>query len=363
MMIRYTLSILILTGVIFAGCAGKSEKAVKNNDAPVPVTVNQSSSGTDKDFVSVSGKLIAKNSANVSTRMMGYIVRLTTDVGQSVRAGQLLFSINSTDLEAKRGQVKAQIAMAQANFNNAKKDYERFQNLFKTESASQKELDDMTTRYESAKAGLEASKQMEKEVNSQFSYANVTAPISGIVTAKYANQGDMANPGMPILTIESPSLLQAQVLVSEQDITRIKPGNKVQVVVKAANKTIPGTIAEISKSSANTGGQYIVKVGIQNSADLLPGMFVNVLLPFADDQKVNNSGSESVMIPETALVKNGQLTGVYVVSEQKTAVLRWLKTGRKLGSEIEILSGLKADEPYIISSDGRLYNGVPVVLK
>lgn len=363
MMRRYTLSILILTGILFDGCAPNSERAVKNSDAPVPVTVSQSSGQSGNNDVSVSGKLIAKNSVNVSTRMMGYIVRLTADVGQSVSAGALLFSINSTDMEARRGQVKAQIAMAQASYNSAKKDYERFQNLFETQSASQKELDDITTRYESAKATLDAARQLEAEVNAQFSYVNVTAPISGLVTAKYANQGDMANPGMPVLTIESPSLLQAQVLVSERDITRIKPGNKVQVTIKAPDKTIPGTVAQISKSSANTGGQYVVKISIQNSADLLPGMFVNVLLPLADEQKSNVSKDERVMIPETALVKNGQLTGVFVVSEQKTAVLRWLRTGRKLGSEIEILSGLKADEPYIISSDGRLYNGVPVVLR
>ncbi|HNQ26879.1 MAG TPA: efflux RND transporter periplasmic adaptor subunit, partial [Aquaticitalea sp.] len=71
----------------------------------------------------------------------------------------------------------------------------------------------------------------------------------------------------------------------------------------------------------------------------------------------------AVLIPESALVRNGQLTGVYVVSEQKTAVLRWLKTGKTIGENIEILSGLKVDEPYITSSDGKLYNGVKIQIK
>lgn len=364
MMKRYTYSILISAGLIFAGCAAKEDKLVQNDDQPVPVIVQQSSTKPDKDFVSVSGKLVAKNTVNVSTRMMGYIVKMNADIGQNVRAGQLLFSINATDLEAKREQVKAQIAMAQANFNNAKKDYERFQNLFKTESASQKELDDMTTRYESAMAGLQAAKQMEREVGSQFSYANVTAPVSGIVTARYAEQGDLASPGMPILTVESPSVLQAQAMVSERDITKIKPGAKVQVTVKAFDKSVDGTVAEISKSSANTGGQYIVKINIVNSTDFLPGMFVSVLLPASDVANTPSPGEKVLLtVPDSALIRNGQLTGIYVVSEQKTAVLRWLKTGKKFGSEVEILSGLKAGEPYILSSEGRLYNGLRVIVK
>jgi multidrug resistance efflux pump len=84
-----------------------------------------------------------------------------------------------------------------------------------------------------AQAGLQAAQQMKNEVNAQYSYTNVTAPISGTITAKFAEQGDMASPGMPLLTIESPSSLQAQVLVSEQNITMISNGMPVQVTLKS----------------------------------------------------------------------------------------------------------------------------------
>ena len=147
-------------------------------------------------------------------------------------------------------------------FNIAKKDFERFQNLYKNQSASQKELDDMRARYEMAQAGLQAAQQMKNEVNAQYRYTNVTAPISGTVTAKYASQGDMASPGMPIQTIESPSVLQAQVLVSEQDITLIKQGMSVKVVLKNTNQQVNGIVSEVSLSAANTGGQYMVKIAM-----------------------------------------------------------------------------------------------------
>ena len=135
----------------------------------------------------------------------------------------------------------------------------------------------------------------------------------------------MASPGMPLLTIESPGALQAQVLVSEQNITLLKSGMPVKVTLKSTNKEVSGTVSEISRSSTNTGGQYLVKINVPASKDLLPGMFVNVQFPFKNSGNVNQDFQDGVMIPKSAIVENGQLTGVYTVSSQNTAVLRWVK--------------------------------------
>lgn len=360
---KYLYSTLFLSVLIFQSCSSDKEKSAENGDTPVSVTISKSYANSNGSFVSASGKLVAKNSVNISTRMMGYITSLKAEIGQNVNAGQLLVSINSADVQAKGGQANAQISQAQANYNIAKKDYERFQNLYKSQSASQKELDDMQARFEMAKAGLNAANQLKNEVNAQYRYTNITAPISGTITAKYAEQGDLASPGMPILTIESPYALQAQVLISEQNITLIQQGMSVDVTLKSLNKTVSGTVSEISKSAANTGGQYLIKINIHNTSDLLPGMFVNVKFAFKNSGKINQDFQESVMIPKSALVEKGQLTGVYVVSSNNTAVLRWLKTGKTFGNEVEILSGLTPQESYIISSNGKLYNGAKVQLK
>lgn len=360
---KYIYSALVLSAIFMGSCSSDKKKSVQNSDAPISVTISQTTAGSAASSATASGKLVAKSTVNVSTRMMGYITAMKAEVGQNVIAGQLLVSINAADIQAKGGQASANIAQAQANFNIAKKDYERFQNLYKSQSASQKELDDMRARYEMAQAGLQAAQQMKNEVNAQYRYTNVTAPISGTITAKYAEQGDLANPGMPLLTIESPSSLQAQVLVSEQNIAMITNGMPVNVTLKSINKTVSGTVSEISKSAANTGGQYMVKVNIHNASNLLPGMFVNVQFPFKTSGNINESFSETMMIPTTALVENGQLTGVYVVSSQNTAILRWLKTGKTVGNQIEILSGLNSKESYIVSSAGKLYNGAKIQIK
>ncbi|WP_449399066.1 efflux RND transporter periplasmic adaptor subunit [Chryseobacterium wanjuense] len=341
----------------------RRKKSAQNTDVPVSVTVSRTTAGSEGSSVTASGKLVAKNSVNVSTRVMGYITAMKAEVGQNVTAGQPLVSINATDIQAKGGQAAAAIAQAQASYTIAKKDYERFQNLYKSQSASQKELDDMRARYEMAQAGLQGARQMKNEVNAQYRYTNISAPISGTVTAKFSEPGDMASPGMPLLTIESSSSLQAQVLVSEQNIGMISNGMPVEVTVKSINKTVSGTVSEISRSAANTGGQYMVKINIHTASGLLPGMFVNVKFPFEGSGKISQNFQESMMIPKTALVENGQLTGVYVVSSQNTAILRWLKTGKIFGDQVEILSGLNPKETYIISSAGKLYNGVKVQVK
>lgn len=347
---------------VLASCSSDKNE-IKDNAKPIEVKLSNSATTDALGYAGASGKLVAKNSVNVSTRMMGYITSLRADVGDFVSAGQGLVSINNTDIQAKGGQANAQIAQAQANFNIAQKDFQRFQNLYNNQSASQKELDDMRARYEMAKANLDGARMMKNEVNSQYRYTNITAPISGVITAKYANQGDLANPGMPILTIESSGNLQAQVLVSEQDITLIKSGMPVKVLMKSTNNEVTGTVAEISRSATNTGGQYLVKINVPQSRDYLPGMFVNVVFPFKRSGSVNQDFQESVTVPKSALVENGQLTGIYTVSSANTAMLRWIKTGKTLGDQVEILSGLNSKEPYIVSANGKLFNGAKVQVK
>src|SRR5690606_22340976 len=136
-------------------------------------------------YITASGKIEAENGANVSTRMMGYVTSLKVKTGQRVIEGQLLATINSADIQAKKAQVEAGILQATAAYNNAKKDFDRFVTLFNQRSVSQKEMDDMTTRFEMAKAGLEAARQMKNEVMAQFSYTNITAPFSGTVTGTF----------------------------------------------------------------------------------------------------------------------------------------------------------------------------------
>jgi RND family efflux transporter MFP subunit len=337
-------------------CGDQKQKMVADNSAVVTVSLNSVSQESSNSFLTTSGKIEAVNSANLSTRMMGYVDEIYVKVGEKVRKGQQLISISNTDLTAKLAQVNASVTEATAAYNNAEKDFNRFTSLFNENSASQKELDDITANYTMAKARLEGAKQMKNEVSAQFSYANIRAPFSGTVTNKFINVGDMANPGMPLLEVESPGKFQVLAMVPESEILQIKANTDVGVVLKSLGKTVQGKVVEVSTSAKNTGGQYMVKVVLDKTdATVMSGMYATVQFPTGPSKN-----SQVVMLPKDAIVTNGQLTGVYTVSQTNTALLRWLRLGRSIGDKIEVLSGLSSDEQYIVSAEGKLYNGAKI---
>lgn len=353
-------TILTVSLALFAiSCGSKDKEVAVDNSPAIKVKVNQVEANGNSPFLSVSGKIQATNSADLSTRMMGYVNKVHVNVGDKVRKGQLLVSINNSDLQAKRAQVNAGITEATAAYNNAQKDYNRFKNLFADNSASQKEMDDMTANFEMSKARVEAANQMKNEINAQFAYSNITAPFSGTVTSKNVESGNMANPGVPLISIETPGKFEVMAMVPETEISDINKGTIVDVLVKSINKTIKGKVTEVSTSAKNTGGQYLVKIDLDKTeANILSGMFTTIQFPVARKVK-----SEMVLISTEAIITNGQLSGVYTASQSNTALLRWLRLGRTFGNQVEVLSGLNSDEAYIVSAEGKLYNGVKITIQ
>jgi RND family efflux transporter MFP subunit len=346
----YTLA--LLTAALLISCGEEKDKTATDEKAAIKVSLSSPAEGISP-FVSVSGKIEAVNSANLSTRMMGFINKIHVNIGDKVKKGQLLISINNSDLRAQLAQVNAKITEATAAYNNAEKDYQRFKALFEENSASRNELDDVTANYEMAKARLEAATQMKNETESQFAYVNIRAPFSGVITNKFAEEGTLANPGMPLLAMEAPGAFEVRATVPESEISSIQQGAPVKVLVKSIDKTIDGKVSEVGISAKNTGGQYPVKISLQETnADILSGMYVSIQFPIEKTET-----SQAILIPASAIITRGDLKGIYTVSTQNTAVLRWIRTGRSYGDNIEVLSGLNAEEQYITGAEGKLYNG------
>ncbi|WP_298288374.1 efflux RND transporter periplasmic adaptor subunit [uncultured Lutibacter sp.] len=349
--------IAILTLIVTTSC-GESKKETVDNRPTVSVIVSTPST-ENGTFITASGKIEAVQNANISTRMMGFVTKIHVNVGQKVTKGQLLISINSADIAAQKAQINASITEATAAYKNAEKDYNRFKSLFETNSASQKEMDDITANFQMAKARLEAANQMKNQLNAQLSYSNITAPFSGVITGKFINKGDMATPGIPLLSIENPTNFQVIAMVPESEITSIKTGTTVQVIVKSTNQKLTGKVTEVSTSTKNTGGQYLVKVVLDKSeVNLLSGMFTSIQFPTE-----NTTTTSKILVPTNALIHKGELTGVYVVGQNNTALLRWLRLGRQFGDKTEILSGLSVDEQFVVSSKSKLTNGAKLQIQ
>lgn len=362
---KKTLQVFAGIGLLFlAACSSKDKKdPVANADTAIVVTVS-TPSGDVQQGINVSGQIEASQTANISTRVMGYITMLKVKVGDHVNKGQLLATISNQDMLAKRGQTDAMIAEAQAAVSSAQKDYDRFTALYKQQSATAKELDNVTLQYNAARARMEGARQMRNEVNAQLGYTSLTAPFSGIVTQKLADAGSMASPGMPILTIEQSGSYQVSAAVPENSINQIKQGTEAIVTIKALDKTIKGTVTQINQSSQYTGGQYIIKVSIPDNEKkgLYAGMYANVAIEVKEVAAVKTAGN-SVMVPVSSIEHKDQLTGLYTISSNNTALLRWVRLGKTYGNQVEVLSGLEKNETFVLTADGKLYNGVPVSIK
>lgn len=352
--------IFILTALLgLSSCNSSSEEKTEIQNEYITVTAHIIGANDDSGYLTASGKVIATNSASLSTRMMGFVDKMYVQMGDTVRKDQLLLKLNNADLTAKQAQTNAGIAEAAASFKNAEKDYQRFQNLFAENSASQKELDDQRARFEMSKARLELARQMKNEVNSQFAYVNLRAPFNGVITNTFIDTGDMASPGVPLVSIESLGSYSVIVSVPENEIAAVTSGGKVQVLIKSINTKLTGIVTEISSSAKNTGGQYLVKVSLDKpDAKMLSGMYATVQFPIE-----KNTSVATILIPQEAIVYRGQLTGIYTMSQSDKALLRWVRLGRTLGDSVEVLSGIEVGEKYILAPEGKLYNGANITIK
>jgi RND family efflux transporter MFP subunit len=349
-----TLLVTIALTVIYACSSVEKQEQV---GTPVKVEVYTPAKVADGGIY-LSGEVTAKQTAAISTRMMGYVKKIYVKPGDRVAAGQLLVSISSDEVLAKKAQVQAMLTEAEAAAKNAQRDYERFQVLHKQNSVSDKELENVSLQHTSMNAKVEMARQQLSEVNAMLAYADIRAPFAGIVTQKMMDEGGMANPGMPILAMEQSGELQVVSSVPENFIPAIKVGDVAQIELKSLNRTIDGKVSELSPSAYGAGGQYRMKLAIhaEDKTDIHAGMYVNILIPNA----TNSDVSSKIMLDPASIVYRDQLTGIYVVDNQSQAHLRWVRLGKTTGNRVEALSGVKPDERIVLTAEGKLYNGVKV---
>ncbi|MBS5797101.1 MAG: efflux RND transporter periplasmic adaptor subunit [Dysgonomonas mossii] len=346
-----------IVGISTLYSCSSSDKLEDKDKTIVKVEAYSPGQSTNEGFY-LSGEVTAKQTANISTRMMGYINKIYVKPGDKVASGQLLVSISSDDILAKKAQIQAMITEAEAVAKNAQRDYERFKTLRNQNSVSDKELENVALQNTSMNAKVQIARQQMNEVNAMLSYTNIRAPFSGVVTQKMVDEGSMANPGMPILTIEQNGELQVIASIPENYIQYVKVGDVAKMELKSLGASIDGKVSELSPSAFRTGGQYSMKLAIdtKDKENIRPGMYVNILIP----NKTSENITSKIMLDKSSIVYRDQLTGVYVIDDQSQANLRWIRLGKTIGNQVEVLSGLSQNDKIVSKAEGKLYNGVKV---
>jgi RND family efflux transporter MFP subunit len=291
----------------------------------------------------------------VSTRMMGWVSELHVREGDAVVEGQRLLSIDDRDMQAKRAQVEAGIREAEAVVANAEKMAERFTNLYEAKAVSKSQLDDVLTGLDRARAGLAQAEAARAELEAHLGYLDIRAPVSGVVTRRMVDVGDMANPGHPLLYVDRIERMKVVAGLGEKDVDKISAGDGAHVQVSSLDDATDHVEVARVIPSANPGSRtYDVEMYVDNAdGRLRPGMFARV--------KLETGRREGVLVPRAALVERGQLTGVFTVDADGTARLRWVRTGEAAGDAVEIVSGLDGGETIVRSSAKPLAEGDKVV--
>ncbi len=304
------------------------------------------------------GTVSSVQQSTLSTRLMGQISDVLVHEGQKVKKGDLLLSIRSNDVLAQQKQVEANIIEVKTGYKHAEEDYKRIQALFENKSATQKELDDITAHYQMMKAKLAAAEEAKLQVAEMLTYANIKAPYDGVITQRFVDAGDMANPGMPLVAIEAPGKLEVNTRIPESDIYKVNVNDTVQVFIEACEEPIVGIIDRVSPSSRFSGSQFDAKISLQPTAKqqklIHSGVFAHIQYP--------NGSEDKIVVPKQLIVQRGQLQGVWVTAQDK-ALLRWVRLGKDYDDKVEVLSGLDKGSQLITQSQDRLFDGALISVR
>lgn len=292
------------------------------------------------------GNLQAVRQSVLSAQASGRITSLSVKAGDRVKAGQVLAVIDDRATQAGVAQAQAGVAQADANLANAKAAYERTRDLRAQNFVAQAALDSALAQYKAAQAGAAAARAGQTQASVAQGFTRLTAPYDGWVLSTQAEAGQLAMPGAPILTVYAPQPIRAVVYVPASQQPLALQAGKVEV-------QLPGTdrwVAPASKSTVPAADpvsqtvEWRLNLSEADGAGQVPGRQVKVRFVGSAAQ----AAPQRLVVPATALLRRGELTGVYVVTAKGESAqgfaLRAVRTGATHGDGVEVLAGLKAGD-------------------
>jgi RND family efflux transporter MFP subunit len=300
------------------------------------------------EYYEASGTVKAKTLSVVSSRVMGTVTSLRVREGDRVQDGHVLLTLDDRDVAQK--VIAAEKAVEAADQNRSLTDvtYKRFRKLFEGKAISQQEMDQIETQRKVAESEYERAKAGLAEAEVYFGFTKITSPVSGVVTEKKIDQGSMAVPGMPLLTVEDTSSFRIEVNVDESLSGKLKAGMPVDVIIDSLSLRAGGRISEIVPSVDPLSRTFPVKV-LPEAPGLKSGLYAKVRIPVGK--------KEAILLPRSAIIERGQLTGVYAVDDRRVLTYRLVRAGREYDGNVEILSGINPGDKVVTAGAERAVDG------
>jgi RND family efflux transporter MFP subunit len=299
------------------------------------------------------GSVVSDQRVQVSSRISGYIRKILVNEGDRVERGQELILLDDADVEGAIRQAQAAVNKAASALQDAQTDVKRYEELHKKGSVPENALRKMRLQRDVSRDSLREAQAALDTALAQRRYIRVTSSVGGVVVARHKREGDLATPGLPILTIESSQGLLFETHVAERRIAGIRPGQKVPVEIDALGELLEGTVARVVPAGDPLTRRYLVKIALPSHPGLLSGMFGRARFHLGD--------RAAPVIPPGALVERGGLQGVFVLDDERHTRFRWLQIGRAWNDRLEVLAGLQGGERIVATREERLREGDLIV--
>jgi RND family efflux transporter MFP subunit len=361
---RFLIFLYLAGAILLVGCEGKVKpgSAEVQRQTVTGVTIATISPTQVDSFYETSGTVRANATSVVAPRIMGAITAVKVRQGDTVKAGDLLLTIDDRDAvhkvsaaEAAYGEAKSGLSAAGENRSLARVTSERYGHLFAEKTISRQEMDQVETRRKIAENEYERAEDMVRRTKAGFDEAKIylghtkiISPVTGPIVEKKADPGSMAMPGMPLLVVEDASQLKVEAYIDERLLGRFKVGMPAYIVVGDAGHRIRGTIGEITPAIDPSTRTYALRVYVDDRS-LRSGMYVKLFIP--------EGKKDVLLVPKKAVVERGQLTGIFVKDEKGVLTYRLVKPGRLFGDNVEIVSGLTAGESIVVTGAEKAVDG------
>ena len=330
---------ITMTPLYLAACLAASTLSATPVWAGPQVPVKTMATESVSAGYEIDGVVEPVKHSTVSAQASGRVLQLLVKVGDHVRAGQVLATIDDRDTQTLVQRSGAQLAQADAEMNNAKANFKRTQELQAKGFVSQAALDMAQTQFKAAEAGRAGAGAGAKQAQLAQSFTKVTAPFDGYVFETLAQAGDLAVPGAPIATVYAPQPLRVVVQVPASQAVSAKSAKQVLLQVPGALGAWVKPVGQQPVGAADPVSQTMtwkLDVPADAAAQMIPGQSSRV--------RFVSGAAQRMVVPAAAVLKRGEVTGVYVATAEGFA-LKAVRLGVDHGDVgVEVLAGLKAGD-------------------
>jgi RND family efflux transporter MFP subunit len=358
--------VLLAVGIVAHGMVTRTAQnsrlqALTEAQAVPTVAIVSPTDTQDHASLDLPGRLEAYIRAPIYARVPGYLKSWKHDIGDKVKAGDVLAEIDTPDLDQQLAQARADLSVAEANAKLAQISAERWQSLANTDAVAKQDVDQRTFTLNANIAQVKAAQANVDRLVAEAGFKHLIAPFNGIVTARDTDIGALINVGSAggaeLFVVSETSKLRVYLNVPQNYVPSVPPGTKATIrVPEHPDKTYSGTVeASAQAVNANTGTTLMQLIVDNSAGEMMPGDYASIHLQIADVAQV-------LRVPSSALIFDAKGLSIATVDASNRVLLKPVSIARDLGAVVEVSSGLSPNDRVIENPPDGIGTGAAVRL-